>query len=174
MIVSMTIEKMVAFSEGNLHDTDHFLKVWAMAKTIGELEALDGHTQEVLELAAVVHDIACPLCREKYGNTNGKNQERESPPLIEAFFADLPVSRADVARISWLVAHHHTYTNVDGMDHQILLEADFLANAGESGCSRTTIENARRRVFRTGAGLRLLESMYLENSASSGIISAEN
>lgn len=174
MIVSMTIEKMVAFSEGNLHDIDHFLKVWAMAKTIGELETLDGHTQEVLELSAVVHDIACPQCREKYGNTNGKNQERESPPLIEAFFADLPVSRSDVARISWLAAHHHTYTNVGGMDHQILLEADFLANAGESGCSRAAIENARRRVFRTGTGLRLLERMYPENSVSSGIISAGN
>ena len=28
-------------------------------------------------MAAVVHDIACPLCREKYGNTNGKHQEED-------------------------------------------------------------------------------------------------
>ena len=78
-----------------------------MAKTIGELEGLDRHTQEVLELAAVVHDIACPLCREKYGNASGKNQERES------------------------------------------------------GYSRPAIEKTRQRVFRTAAGLRLLDSMYL-------------
>ena len=89
MIVSAAIQKMVEFYKGDLHDIDHFLKVWAMTKTIGELEGLDKHAQEILELAAVVHDIACPLCRDKYGDTNGKHQELESPPLVEAFFEGL-------------------------------------------------------------------------------------
>ena len=141
--VAAATRKMIGFYHGNRHDIAHFLKVWALAKTIGELEGLDGHTQEALELAAVVHDIACPLCREKYGDTNGKHQELESPPLVEAFFADLPVSRADVDRISWLAAHHHTDTNVDGPDHRILLEADFLVNADEGACARPAIEAAR-------------------------------
>ena len=164
MTISDAIEKMIAFSHGNLYDIDHFLKVWAQAKTIGELEGLDAHTQEVMELAAVVHDIACPLCREKYGDASGKHQELESPPLVEAFWEGLPVGRADVARISWLVAHHHTYTGVDGSDHQILLEADFLVNAGESGYARAAIENFRQRVFRTAAGTELLDSMYLKGA----------
>ncbi len=41
MIVSQAIEKMIAFYKGNIHDIDHFIKVWAYAKTIGELEGLD-------------------------------------------------------------------------------------------------------------------------------------
>ena len=164
MLIADAIEKMTAFYNGNLHDIHHFLKVWAWAKTIGEQEKLDAHTLEVLELAAVVHDIACPLCREEYGNTNGKNQELESPPLVEAFFAGLPVSDSDTARISWLTAHHHTYTDVDGPDHQILLEADFLVNAGESGYNRRMIEHFRARVFRTAAGLRLLDSLFLNGA----------
>ena len=162
MTSSEALKRMIDFSDGNIHNIDHFLKVWAMAKTIGELEVLDKHTQEVLELAAVVHDISCPLCREKYGNTNGKNQELESPPLVTAFFKGLPVEPGDVERISWLVAHHHTYTNIDGLDHQILLEADFLVNAGESGYARSAIENFRQRVFHTSAGTELLDSMYLK------------
>ena len=161
MVVADATKKMIAFYQGNFHDIAHFLKVWAFAKTIGELESLDGHTQEVLELAAVIHDIACPLCREKYGNTDGKNQELESPPLVEEFFRDLPVEQPDVERISWLAAHHHTYTHVEGMDYQILLEADFLVNAGESGYERSAIENFRKNVFRTAAGTGLLDSMYL-------------
>lgn len=159
--VAAATRKMIGFYHGNKHDIAHFLKVWALAKTIGELEGLDGHTQEVLELAAVVHDIACPLCREKYGDTNGKHQELESPPLVEAFFADLPVSRADVDRISWLAVHHHTDTNVDGPDHRILLEADFLVNADEGACARPAIEAARERVFRTPSAIRLLDTIYL-------------
>ena len=162
MLVASATQKMIEFYQGNLHDIAHFLKVWSFAKTIGELESLDSHTQEILELAAVVHDIACPLCREKYGNTNGKNQELESPPLVEELFRDLPVKRSDVEHISWLVAHHHTYTNVEGLDYQILLEADFLVNAGESGYDRSAIENFRENVFRTAAGMKLLDSMYLK------------
>ena len=161
MIVSSAIEKMIAFYQGNLHDINHFLKVWAFAKTIGEQEGLDDQTQLTLELAAVVHDIACPLCRQKYGNTNGKYQELESPPLVEDFFAGMPVEGDMAERISWLVAHHHTYTHVDSLDYQILLEADFLVNADEGGFVCAAIENMRQSVFRTGAGVRLLDSIYL-------------
>lgn len=162
MLVTIAIEKMIDFSEGNIHDIDHFLKVLALAKTIGEAEGLEPETQEILELAAVVHDIACPLCRIKYGNTNGKHQEEESAPLVEEFFSKLSVGTLNVERIKWLVEHHHTYTNVDGMDYQILLEADFLVNAGESGYSKEAIENACVNIFRTATGIRLLKSMYLE------------
>lgn len=68
-----------------------------------------------------------------------------------------------VRRVKWLVEHHHTYTNVNGLDYQILLEADFLVNAGESGYSKEMIENARKNIFRTAAGTDLLKSMYLGN-----------
>lgn len=101
------------------------------------------------------------LCREKYGDTNGRHQELESAPLVAAFFAGEDCD-ADVERISWLVSHHHTYTNVNGMDYQILLEADFIVNAGESGYSKSAIESAKKQFFRTSAGLRLLNSIYLK------------
>ena len=39
--ISDTIEKMIAFYNGNLHDINHFLKVRALAKSIGEQENLD-------------------------------------------------------------------------------------------------------------------------------------
>ena len=162
MKIAEILKKMITFSNGNIHDIDHLIKVWTYAKTIGELEGLDGHTQEVLELAAVVHEIACPLCREKYGDTDGKHQELESPALVEAFFTELPAARPDVDRISWLAAHHHTYTDIGGIDHQILLEADYLVNADEQGHSRSAIENFRRRVFRTASGTHLLDSIYLQ------------
>ena len=162
MVVSSAIEKMIAFYQGNLHDINHFLKVWAFARTIGEQEGLDEQTQRTLELAAVVHDIACPACREKYGNANGKYQELESPPLVEQFFEGMDVERRTAERISWLAAHHHTYTNVDGPDYQILLEADFLVNAGEGRLSRAAIETMRQNVFRTETGIRLLDSVYLK------------
>lgn len=58
-------ERIIGYSGGSLHDSDHFLKVYAFAKTIGEREGLDGETQTALETAAVLHNIACSLCRER-------------------------------------------------------------------------------------------------------------
>ena len=153
--------RMIDYSHGNHHDINHFMKVYAFAETIAACEQLSPRVREITGIAAIIHDIACPLCREKYGDTNGKHQELESPPLVEAFFADLPVSRADVDRISWLAAHHHTDTNVDGPDHRILLEADFLVNADEGACARPAIETMRERVFRTPSAIRLLDTIYL-------------
>ena len=71
MTIAQIMEKMIAFSEGNIHDITLLSCVWTYAKTIGELEGLDPETQFILEVAAITHDIACPLCRKKYGNTNG-------------------------------------------------------------------------------------------------------
>ena len=36
-----------------------------------------------------VHDIACLLCSEKYGNTNGKYQEQEGALLVQTFLNDM-------------------------------------------------------------------------------------
>lgn len=44
MTISDAIEKMIAFSHGNLYDIDHFLKVWAYAAAIGKQEKLDERT----------------------------------------------------------------------------------------------------------------------------------
>ena len=116
MTIAEITTKMIAFSKGNTHDISHLLKVWAFAKTIGESEKLDAETRFILEATALVHDIACPLCREKYGNTDGKNQERESDPLVREFFRDSDLTPAQIDRIAFIVSHHHTYTNVDGID----------------------------------------------------------
>ena len=161
MTVAEIFEKMVAFSEGNLHDINHFMKVWAYAKTIGELEKLDPGTQYILEVAAILHDIACPLCRKKYGNTAGKLQELEGAPLAKSFLSDSGMTEMQIERVAYLVGHHHTYSNVDGMDYRILLEADYLVNADEAGYSRDNIENFLEKHVKTESGRRLLTGIYL-------------
>lgn len=160
MNIAQILQKMIAFSEGNIHDIDHLIRVWTYAKTIGELERLDAETQFVLETAAITHDIACPLCREKYGNTNGKYQEAEGAPMVEAFLSGTGLSSAQIARVKYLLGHHHTFTDVDGPDYQILLEADYLANASENGYGRDSIESFLNKIAKTDAGKQLIRSVF--------------
>ena len=159
--ISDFIIKLCAESEGNLHDINHFLKVYAFAKCIGEKEGLDEESQRVLETAAIVHDIACPLCRVKYGSTEGSLQEREGAALTEEFLAPFELPSDFVQRVVWLVAHHHSYSDVSLLEHRILLEADFLVNAEESHYSVEQIQAAGRSFFKTASGLELLRSIYL-------------
>lgn len=155
------IQAMVDFYEGSTHDVEHVLKVYSYASVIGKLEGLDGWTQEVLELTAIVHDISCPLCREKYGNTNGKHQERESEAILRPFLVPFGLAEDVTERIVFLVCHHHTYENVDGPDWQILLEADYLVNARESGYSLEAIRTFRENIARTATGKQLIDTIYL-------------
>lgn len=162
MTISEIMVKMIEYSRGNLHDIQHFLKVYACAKTIGECEKVSPYHQRVVEIAAIVHDIACPLCREKYGNTNGKYQEREGPALTEEFLQDTGLPKEMIRRVCFLVGHHHTVDQIDGIDYQILLEADYLVNAEESGYSAANIRNTKEKLFRTQTGTALLESICQE------------
>lgn len=160
MPVSEIVTKMIDYSKGNLHDINHFMKVYAYAKTIGECEGLDKNTQTILEVAAIVHDIACPLCREKYGNTNGAYQEKEGEILVSEFMKDTGYSEEFINRIIYLVGHHHTIKDINGLDYQILIEADYIVNADESNYSKANIENTVNRIFKTPTGIALLKSIY--------------
>ena len=160
MLVSQILAKMIAFSGGNMHDVDHLIRVWTYARTIGELESLSEEPQLILETAAIVHDIACPLCREKYGNTNGKYQEKEGGLMARAFLQGIGLTDAQIDRVAFLVAHHHTLGGIDGRDWQILIEADTIANAAENGYDREKLLHLREKVFRTQSGKALLDAVF--------------
>lgn len=159
MSIAQILERMITFSDGNIHDIDHLIRVWTYAKMIGELEGLDAQTQFVLEIAAITHDIACPLCREKYGNTNGKHQEKEGEPMVRAFLADAALTTAQIDRVAWLVAHHHSFFDIEGADYQILVEADYIANASENRYSRENVGNFKTKIMKTESGKRILTAV---------------
>lgn len=65
-----------------------------------------------------------------------------------------------IERICYLVGHHHTYSNMDGLDYQILVEADFLVNLYEQKEDRQAILHAKENIFRTKSGTELLERLF--------------
>ena len=160
MNIAEIMKKMIDFSDSNIHDIDHFIRVWTYAKTIGELESLDAETQYILEVAAITHDSACPLCREKYGSTNGKHQETEGAPMVRDFLQDTGLTDAQIDRVAFLVGHHHTFTDVCGKDYQILLEADYIANASENGYERRSVENLIHKIMQTESGKALAKAVF--------------
>ncbi len=161
IMVEQIMQRMIEESSGDVRGISHFLKVYGYARQIGLMEGCDPKTQQTVEMAAILHDMACPLCREKYGHAHGWIQEIEGGPMAEAFLEDFDLPQETKDRLVYLVSHHHTFNRVDGLDHQILLEADFLVNADEGHCSTSSIRAMEERVFKTETGKKLLRSMYL-------------
>ena len=113
-----------------------------------------------METAAVVHDIGILTAKRKHGSSAGKYQELEGPAEAKSLLSGLGWPQEVIDRVCYLVWRHHTYTNIDGPDYQILAEADFLVNLLESDSSVQAQKNAYHNIFKTETGRRLCRLLY--------------
>ena len=160
-LVSIVKDKMIEYYAGDSRRVHHFLKVHSFAKLIAELENMQPDELEVLEIAALTHDIGIKNAELKYGYNNGRLQEQEGPPEARRLLREAGAGEASVERACYLVAHHHTYRNIDGLDYQILVEADFLVNMYEDKADADTIRKAYDNIFATETGKRLCRQLFL-------------
>ena len=155
------IHEMILFDRGDARRIQHFLKVYQFAALIGKLEGLSPEQQEILEIAAILHDIGIIPSEKKYGISNGKLQEQEGPAYARELLNRVGgYGQEFIDRVCFLIAHHHTYEGIDGLDWQILLEADFLVNSFEKNMTEEAIKKFRASVFRTKSGIALLNNQY--------------
>lgn len=159
-LLHQAAEKMIAIDAGDPRRIQHFVKVCAFAGFIAEGEGLDPQTRFILEMAAIFHDAGIHACEEKYHSTAGRYQEMLGPGIARPVLEELALPADIIDRVCYLIAHHHTYTDVDGLDYRILLEADFLVNLYEDAMSPAQIRSARSVGFRTATGLALLDAMF--------------
>lgn len=152
--------KMIDYYSGDPKRIQHFVKVHSFAKLIGEYEGLSADEMTVLKAAALVHDIGIKPAEAQYGECGGKLQEQLGQEPAEKLLREVGFDKNVIARVKYLVGHHHTYTNIDGMDYQILVEADFLVNLYEDGCSNNAVVAARNGIFKTKTGKSLLDTMF--------------
>lgn len=152
--------EMIRLYSGDPQRIQHFCKVHSYAKLIAGMEGIDAGMLFILEAAALTHDIGIHYCEEKYGDCSGKLQEKEGPAIAKRLLADLHFEEQISDRVQYLIAHHHTYDDIDGIDYQILVEADFLVNLYEGGASGREAEHAYRKIFRTASGKSICREMF--------------
>lgn len=152
--------EMIKLYSGDVKRIQHFCKVHNYAKLIAQGEHVDSDTLFIIEAAALTHDIGIHACEEKYGNCGGKLQEKEGPSIAGELLGRLGFDPRVTDRVKYLIAHHHTYDIIDGIDYQILVEADFLVNLFEDGLSEKAVKSAYANIFRTDAGKRICRDMF--------------
>lgn len=152
---------MIKYDCGDVPRIQHFVKVHNFARIIGIAEGLGEEELFVLEAAAILHDIGIHAAEAKYGNCSGKHQEELGPDEAKKILKEVSgFDENQTERICWLIAHHHTYTDVTSADHRILLEADFLVNSFEGNVSKEGIFSFCKNVFRSESAIAMLSDMW--------------
>ena len=159
-MISHVISAMIAWFGTDAQRIHHFLKVYAFSKAIAEAEKVDEKTAQIIDLAALTHDIGIKPSEEKYQSASGHYQQLEGPGPAREMLLKEGIDPNIVERVCYLIAHHHTYTDIVGIDYQILVEADFLVNIHEGEMATTEIASIRKNIFRTSTGLAYLHTMY--------------
>lgn len=152
--------EMIRYFSGDAKRIQHFIKVHSLAALIGRSEKLAAEELFTLEAAAYVHDCGIKPAEEKYGSCGGKLQEQEGPSVARELLTKLNFDKKMIDRVCYLVGRHHTYNNIDDIDCQILIEADFLVNLYEDNVSQQAVLSAKRNIFRTKTGIQILEDMF--------------
>lgn len=126
MNAEKTIEKMKALFKDLSYGVDHTLRVLENVETILSGENYPEEEREIVTLMAILHDIGAVEALRKHGSLAGYYQELEGPAMVRGILAEIAYDPEKTERIAYVVGHHHTPGKIDGLDFQILWEADLL------------------------------------------------
>jgi HD superfamily phosphodiesterase len=156
-------DKILEYYSGDPLRSQHLIKVEAFATLIAEKEQVDEDTATVISLLGYCHDIGIKLAEQKYGKSTGKLQEELGKIPSKQLVLDCGFDEIIANRVSYVTAHHHTYTKIDNIEYQILVEADFIVNILENKIDKKKALTIRNKIFKTKSGKTLLSQMYALN-----------
>ena len=166
--------KMILYFGADAKRIQHAMKVYAFAQALYEAEAKDkGLAQEdprktTLLIASILHDIGIHEAERKYASTAGKYQEIEGPAIAGRILTESGCDAAVSERVCYLIGHHHTYTMIDDLDFQILVEADLLVNLQEDAMDQQAIASVRDKYMKTAEARMILDSYLCLTQKGSG------
>jgi HD domain. len=141
---------------------NHALKVLAAAEKIMDAEEVDAATREIVTITAILHDVGIKVAEEKYHSSAGIYQEQEGPAVAAAIMARQGTRAAAADRVAYIIGGHHTAAKNNGLDFQIIWEADLFVNIEEEGLTNhpEKLPAIIAANFRTPAGIALARSRY--------------
>ncbi|MBP2638592.1 MAG: hypothetical protein H6Q72_4499 [Firmicutes bacterium] len=143
---------------------NHALKVLAVAEIIMDGEQVGDAICDVVTVTALLHDVGIKVAEQKYNSSAGPYQEIEGPPIVRAIMFRRGEPQEIIDRVAYIVGGHHTVSKNDGLDFQIIWEADLLVNIEEDGLDRFSekLPAIISKNFYTSTGRNLAKERYLK------------
>ena len=161
-IKEAVIGKMKEVFGSDQRRINHALKVLKFSEEILHGEKADPKTAETVIITAVLHDIGMHEAERKYNSNSGKYQEIEGPPIARNIMEAMGIDTDVVERVCYIIGGHHTPSKVNGLDFQIIWEADLLVNIEEDGLvkSGADISLIVDKNFKTPTGKGIAGKLY--------------
>ena len=135
--------RMKQYYRSDMDKVQHFVRVYTLAKSIGELEHLSDEEQFDLELAAVVHNV-----------------EGDRIPVVRDILRECGVTEAAAMKVCHMVENTENYEHIGTLDHQILIEAKLIVDFKEQNTPEKEIIRKAEDIFLTNTGKLFLKRAF--------------
>jgi HD superfamily phosphodiesterase len=159
-IIAEIVAEMMHRNQGDIRRIEHSLKVFSYAQTMGRLEELSEEHQQILEVTAILHDIGIHVAEANNNTSTAKLQELLGPPVAREIMEKLELPFSISERVCFIISKHHTFTAIDDIVFQLLVEADFLVNSVEDKMNKKEINTFAGKIFKTKSGLHFLNLLF--------------
>ena len=136
--------RMKLYHGGDVAKVQRFVRVYTLAKSIGELEHLSEEEQFGLELAALTHSV------EKEGRV----------PAVRDILRECGIGDEVAMRVCHMVENIENYEHISTLDHQILIEAKLIVDFKENNTPEKEIIRKAEDVFITNTGKLFLKRAF--------------
>ncbi|MBU0581077.1 MAG: HD domain-containing protein [Candidatus Margulisbacteria bacterium] len=154
MDIENIILKMKAYFGEDQKRIEHALSVLNYSRQILEKEQAN---RDIIEVAAVLHDIGISEAERKYNSTAGHYQQIEGPPIAKKILQELNCDNNLIETVCEIISKHHILNGMISQEFQILYEADWLVNLQDDykDWSKEQKEKAIQKNFKTKPGLAI-------------------
>lgn len=142
---------------------NHAEKVLAFAEKIMDGEKVSEEVRLITMITAILHDVGIKPAEQKYNSSAGRYQELEGPPIAQAMMRKAGESEAVISRVCYIIGGHHTPSKNDGIDFQIIWEADLMVNIEEEELTKDKVKLKEiiAKNFKTATGKCLAAAEYI-------------
>lgn len=126
-----------------------------------EKEGDETFIYEVIVLTSIFHDIGSFEVEKKYKSVQPQFIMSEAPIIARKIMKQMSIRPDILERVCYILSNYYTRSEIDGLDFQIIWEADLLVDIQEG--TLTIKEGSVQELgenFKTNTGIRLLENWY--------------
>ncbi len=142
----------------------HAMRVARHAERIAKMERAN---LAVILSAAYLHDIGIPEAERIHGSSAPQYQEKEGPGIARSILVGLGAKETLIDAVCDIIGHHHHPRSGDGIDFQVVYDADQIANLEDrlkiESMAPTRLTETIETSFLTESGKKIAKDVLFES-----------